>query len=224
MKYQLKTAIVVATLALSSIVGLGSTVQALPPVDNTVDTSSNNSNVDPLEEANTGTKFSCVPQDNGNVATVGQRPGGQPIPIIIWTSQTSKYFGDKYTSQGRCKIVTNKLTRAVTNSGLKLKDVVLMTGRVNKSTVICIVSANETGCDGGNTLFTLKPENAKKADQILAQIMRISREGSGAGVIRETSARLQVTLEDVLTNNRNLSIVQGAKKPAVRDRDDLDGL
>ena len=74
MKYQLKTAIVVATLALSSIVGLGSTVQALPPVDNTVDTSSNNSNVDPLEEANTGTKFSCVPQDNGNVATVGQRP------------------------------------------------------------------------------------------------------------------------------------------------------
>lgn len=224
MKYQLKTAIVVATLALSSIVGLGSTVQALPPVDNTVDTSSNNSNVDPLEEANTGTKFSCVPQDNGNVATVGQRPGGQPIPIIIWTSQTSKYFGDKYTSQGRCKIVTNKLTRAVTNSGLKLKDVVLMTGRVNKSTVICIVSANETGCDGGNTLFTLKPENAKKADQILAQIMRISREGSGAGVIRETSARLQVKLEDVLTNNRNLSIVQGAKKPAVRDRDDLDGL
>ncbi|QSV65962.1 MAG: hypothetical protein HEQ12_02610 [Aphanizomenon flos-aquae DEX188] len=224
MKYQLKTAIVVATLALSSIVGLGSTVQALPPVDNTVDTSSNNSNVDPLEEANTGTKFSCVPQDNGNVATVGQRPGGQPIPIIIWTSQTSKYFGDKYTSQGRCKIVTNKLTRAVTNSGLKLKDVVLMTGRVNKSTVICIVSANETGCNGGNTLFTLKPENAKKADQILAQIMRISREGSGAGVIRETSARLQVTLEDVLTNNRNLSIVQGAKKPAVRDRDDLDGL
>jgi hypothetical protein len=177
-----------------------------------------------LEEANTGTKFSCVPQDNGNVATVGQRPGGQPIPIIIWTSQTSKYFGDKYTSQGRCEIVTNKLTRAVTNSGLKLKDVVLMTGRVNKSTVICIVSANETGCNGGNTLFTLKPENAKKADQILAQIMRISREGSGAGVIRETSTRLQVKLEDVLTNNRNLSIVQGAKKPAVRDRDDSGGL
>lgn len=224
MKYQLKTAIVVATLTLSSIVGLGSTVQALPPVDNTVDTSSDNSNVDPSEEANTGTKFSCVPQDNGNVATVGQRPGGQPIPIIIWTSQTSKYFGDKYTSQGRCKIVTNKLTRAVTNSNRKLKDVVLMTGRINKSTVICIVSANETGCDGGNTLFTLKPENAKKADQILAQIMRISREGSGAGVIRETSARLQVKLEDVLTNNRNLSIVQGAEKPAVRDRDDSGGL
>jgi hypothetical protein len=217
MKYQLKTAIVVATLALSSIVGLGSTVQALPPVDNTVDTSSDNSNVDPSEEANTGTKFSCVPQDNGNVATVGQRPGGQPIPIIIWTRQTSKYFGDKYTSQGRCEIVTNKLTRAVTNSGLKLKDVVLMTGRVNKSTVICIVSANETGCNGGNTLFTLKPENAKKADQILAQIMRISREGSSAGVVRETEGRVLIKLQDVLTSNRGLSIGQGAKKPAVRD-------
>ncbi|MBD2269369.1 hypothetical protein H6F62_11480 [Anabaena sp. FACHB-1391] len=217
MKYQLKTAIVVATLALSSIVGLGSTVQALPPVDNKVDTSSNNSNVDPSEEANTGTKFSCVSQGKGNVATVGQRPGGQPIPVIIWTSQTSKYFGDKFNPQKRCQIVTKKLGEAVANSGGSLKDVVLMTGRVNKSSVICVISANDTGCDGRNTLFTLKPENAKKADQVLAQIMQISREGSSAGVVRETEGRVQIKLEDVLKSNRGLSIGQGAKKPVVRD-------
>lgn len=217
MKYQLKTAIVVATLALSSIVGLGSTVQALPPVDNKVDTSSNNSNVDPSEEANTGTKFSCVSQGKGNVATVGQRPGGQPIPVIIWTSQTSKYFGDKFNPQKRCQIVTKKLGEAVANSGGSLKDVVLMTGRVNKSSVICVISANDTGCDGRNTLFTLKPENAKKADQVLAQIMQISREGSSAGVVRETEGRVQIKLEDVLKSNPGLSIGQGAKKPVVRD-------
>jgi hypothetical protein len=217
MKYQLKTAIVVATLALSSIVGLGSTVQALPPVDNKVDTSSNNSNVDPSEEANTGTKFSCVSQGKGNVATVGQRSGGQPIPVIIWTRQASKYFGDKFTPQQRCQIVTKKLGQAVANSGGSLKDVVLMTGRVNKNTVICVLSASDTGCNGGNTLFTLKPENAKKADQVLAQIMQISREGSSAGVVRETEGRVQITLQDVLTSNRGLSVDQGAKKPAVRD-------
>ncbi|MEY2911255.1 MAG: hypothetical protein RLZZ184_564 [Cyanobacteriota bacterium] len=185
MKHQLKTAIVVATLALSSIVGLGSTVQALPPVDNT-------------EEASTGTKFSCLSQGNGSVATVGQRPGGQPIPVIIWTPQGSQYFGDKFTPQQRCQIVTKKLGQAVAESGGSLKDVVLVTGQANKNTVICVISASDTGCDGRNTLFTLKPENAKKADQILAQIMQISREGSSAGVVRETEGRVQVKLLDVL--------------------------
>lgn len=217
MKYQLKTAIVVATLALSSIVGLGSTVQALPPVDNKVDASSNNSNVNPSEEANTGTKFSCVSQGKGNVATVGQRPGGQPIPVIIWTRQASKYFGDKFNPQQRCQIVTKKLGQAVDNSGGSLKNVVLMTGRVNKSSVICVISANDTGCNKDNTLFTLKPENAKKADQVLAQIMQISREGSSAGVVRETEGRMQIKLQDVLTSNHSLSVGQGAKKPAVKD-------
>ncbi|MFM9156956.1 MAG: COP23 domain-containing protein, partial [Dolichospermum sp.] len=192
----MKTAIVVATLALSSIVGLSSTVQALPPVDNTVG-SGNNSNVEPAE-AYTGTRFSCVSQGKGNVATVGQRPSGQHIPVIIWTSQASKYFGDKFTPQQRCQIVTKKLNQAVVNSGGSLKDVVLMTGRVNKNTVICVISANDTGCNGSNALFTLKPENAKKADQVLAQIMQISREGSSAGVVRETEGRVQIKLQDVL--------------------------
>jgi hypothetical protein len=218
MKYQLKTAIVVTTLALSSIVSLVSTVRALPPVDNTVDTGTDNSNVDPAEEAHTGTKFSCVSQGNGNVATVGQRPGGEPIPVIIWTSEASKkYFGDKFNPQQRCQIVTKKLGQAVANSGGSLKDVVLMTGRANKNTVICVISGSDTGCNGNNTLFTLKRENARKADQVLAQIMQISREGSSAGVIRETEGRVQINLQDVLRSNSSLSSRQPTNKPAVRD-------
>ncbi|MFY7887136.1 MAG: hypothetical protein ACOVOV_20045, partial [Dolichospermum sp.] len=65
MKHQLKTAILVTTLAISSIVALGSSVQALPPLDNG-NNEVNNSNsspvadVDPSEEANTGTQFTCV--------------------------------------------------------------------------------------------------------------------------------------------------------------------
>jgi hypothetical protein len=113
--------------------------------------------------------------------------------------------------------VTPKLNQAVAESGGSLKDVVLMTGRVNNKTVICVVSANDTGCNGRNTLFTLKPENAKKADQVLAQIMQISREGSSAGSVRETQGRVQIKLKDVLTRNRNLSGRQPAKTPAVQD-------
>ncbi|MFN7657896.1 MAG: COP23 domain-containing protein, partial [Dolichospermum sp.] len=135
MKHQLKTAIVVATLALSGIVGLGSTVQALPPVDNKVDSSSNNSNVNPSEEAYTGTQFTCVPDGNGNVATVGQRPGGDPIPVIMWTSDSSKYFGQKVSPQSRCQIVTERFNQAVTNSGGSLQDVVLTSGKVGDKTV-----------------------------------------------------------------------------------------
>ncbi|MBS9392869.1 MAG: hypothetical protein HEQ29_06840 [Dolichospermum sp. LBC05a] len=222
MKHQLKTAILVATLAISSIVALGSSVQALPPLDNG-NNKVNNSNsspvadVDPSEEANTGTQFTCVSQGDGNVATVGQRPGGEPIPVIIWTSASSKYFGEKFTPQSRCQIVTPKLNAAVAESGGSLKDVVLMNGRVNKNTVICVVSANDTGCNGRNTLFTLKPENAKKADQILAQIIQISRKGSSAGVIRETQGRVKVRLSDLLTKKANRSLRQTTKKPAVEN-------
>ena len=44
MKHQLKTAMIVATLALSSIFALGSTVQAFPKIDNTVHQISQDSN------------------------------------------------------------------------------------------------------------------------------------------------------------------------------------
>ena len=197
MKYQLKTAMIVATLALSSIFALGSTVQAFPKVDNSIDNSAD-SDVDMSEEAYTGTQFTCVPDENGNVATVGQRPGGEPIPVIIWTSDSSKYFGQKVSPQSRCQIVTERFNQAVTNSGGSLQDVVLTSGTVGAKTVICVLSIKDTGCDGGNTLFTLNPKNAEKPDQVLEQIAQISRQGSSAGVIRETRSRVQVKLSDLL--------------------------
>jgi hypothetical protein len=197
MKHQLKTAMIVATLALSSIFALGSTVQAFPKVDNTIDDSAD-SDVDPSEEAYTGTKFTCVSDENGNVATVGQRPGGEPIPVIIWTADSSKYFGQKVSPQSRCQIVTERFNQAVSDSGGSLKDVVLTSGTVGTRTVICVLSISDTGCDGGNTLFTLNPKNAKRPDKVLAQIAQISREGSSAGVIRETGGRFRVKLSALL--------------------------
>jgi Circadian oscillating protein COP23 len=197
MKHQLKTAMIVATLALSSIFALGSTVQAFPKIDNTVD-NSDDSDLDLSEEAYTGTKFTCISDENGNVATVGQRPGGEPIPVIIWTSDSSKYFGQKVSPQSRCQIVTERFNQAVTNSGGSLKDVVLTSGTLGTRTVICVLSISDTGCDGGNTLFTLNPKNAKKPDQVLAQIAQISRQGSSAGVIRETGGRVRVKLTALL--------------------------
>ena len=59
MKFPLAAPVLIATLALSSGLGLTSTVQAKPPVDNSV----NNVPVDNAgvsDSAVTGTKFSCV--------------------------------------------------------------------------------------------------------------------------------------------------------------------
>ena len=88
---------------------------------------------------------------------------------------------------------------------------------VGEKTVICVVSINDTGCDGSNTLFTLNPKNAKKADQILAQIVQISREGSSAGVIRETKGRVQVRLKDLLTMNANHPLRQTRRNPPAQN-------
>ena len=95
-----------------------------------------------------------------------------------------------------------------------------MSGRVRNKTVICVVSVNDTGCDGNNTLFTLNQDNAKKPEEILTQMMQISREGSSAGVIRETKGRVQVTLSDLLPrkNKNNRVPRQIRKKPAIRNK------
>jgi hypothetical protein len=89
------------------------------------------------------------------------------------------------------------LNKAVADSGGSLKDVVLMTGKVSGSTVICVVSMTDSGCNKNNVLLTLKPENAEKAEEILSQIVKISREGSSATAILETTDnRVQVNLGD----------------------------
>jgi hypothetical protein len=129
----------------------------------------------------------------------------------MWTSDSSKYFGQKISPQSRCQIVTERFNQAVTNSGGSLQDVVLTSGKVGDKTVICVLSIKETGCDGGNTLFTLNPKNAKRPNQVLAQIAQISRQGSSAGVIRETRGRVQVKLSDLLKGKSGARI-----KPATR--------
>jgi hypothetical protein len=153
-------------------------------------------------ETYNGTKFTCVSQGNGNWATVGQRPGGGPITVITWTKEGSKYFGDNYTAQNRCRMVTPKFNRAVRQNGGRLKNVALIKGRVNNETVICVASTiSRTGCNQQNFLFTLKPENSQKANEIVAQLTGIGKLGSSAGVVRETTGRLRLELSEVLDQN-----------------------
>jgi hypothetical protein len=159
-----------------------------------------------------------VSQSNGKWATVGQRPGGQPIPVIIWTQSASKYFGSQFAPQTRCQIVTSKFNTAVQESGGSLQDVLLTSGNVNGQVVICVISDRDNGCQEKNTLFTLKPENARNPDKVLSQLLEISTKGSGGGVITETRSnrrRVIVKLSDVLAARRSSS--SPVKKPKVQN-------
>ena len=181
---KLSTTVLVTSLALTGTL-IQSGVQAKPPT-----------------ETYNGTKFTCVSQGNGNWATVGQRPGGSPITVITWTDAGSKYFGDNYTPENRCRMVTPKFNRAVRQNGGRLKNVALIKGRVNNETVICVASTiSRTGCNQQNFLFTLKPENSQKANEIVAQLTGIGKLGSSAGVVRETTGRLRLELSEVLDQN-----------------------
>ncbi|MUG92095.1 hypothetical protein F7734_06340 [Scytonema sp. UIC 10036] len=160
-------------------------------------------NQEDLAFCSENTSFSCIPQSGESMATVGQRPGGQPVPLIAWTPEGSNYFGEKYSPQNRCNVVTQKINAVVSANGGRLKNVKLTNGIVNRQTVICALSPSESGCkqDGSNVLFTLKPENAAKAGAILNQLIQMSQGNSSAGVIRETDG--QVMDVRVLKENRS---------------------
>ncbi|MGC8453339.1 MAG: COP23 domain-containing protein [Cylindrospermopsis raciborskii] len=184
----------VATLALSGILGLGNGQLKAQ--------SSDDEFFDPSDRTQyNGTKFTCVAQGS-NWATVGQRPGGRPVPIIVWTKKGAQSFSEGSTPKSRCEIVTANLNQAVEDSAGDLYDVVLTWGKLDDGkTVICALSLkDEGGCDGSNTLFALKPENAKDPNKVLETLTQISLKGSSAGVITETTkARLSVNLGRVVS-------------------------
>jgi len=193
MNSKFSAAFLVGTLALSGILGLGQGQLKAQ--------SSDDAFFDPSDPSQyNGTKFTCVAQGS-NWATVGQRPAGRPIPILVWTKKGAQSFGENYNPKSRCEIVTASLNQAVEDSAGNLYDVVLTWGKLDDGkTVICALSLkDEGGCDGSNTLFALKPENAKNPNRVLETLTQISIKGSSAGVVSETTSRLSVNLGRVVS-------------------------
>ena len=121
------------------------------------------------------TTFMCKFDDN-QWGTFAQRLNQTAKnPLIIWNT---KYFGDNYTPQKRCEIVSEKLTKAVANNGGNLTNLNLKAGEiiVNQAqyVVICVVSTHSDDCDSDNMLFTLKPENTKNPNEVLAKMVNFA--------------------------------------------------
>lgn len=123
------------------------------------------------------TSFQCISKGKA-FATVARKGTLVSTPMIIWESYV---FGPEYTPQQRCKTVSQRLTSAVAKNGGLLKNLLLTTGRVQGQTVVCYVNTGAARCDSSNTLFTLKPENARDPGAALASLLRF-----GAGATNST--------------------------------------
>jgi hypothetical protein len=111
------------------------------------------------------TAFQCIP-DGNNWQTIAQR-GNYQGTLLTWKTPE---FGDKFTPQERCQIVSKKLTTTVLENGGRLGNLTLTYGPVNDLTVICVVPENEGKCNDKNMLFTLSQKNAQNPSKVLADI------------------------------------------------------
>ncbi len=125
----------------------------------------------PEPSSSPSTVSKCIEQGKGNWVTVLEK--GNTIsktPLFIW--QTVE-FGDEYTPENRCKMVSEKLTKVVAENGGYLSGVLLKHGRVNNETVICATKQGE--CNEDNMLLTLRKEDAYIPQKVLKQIMDFSQ-------------------------------------------------
>jgi hypothetical protein len=145
----------------------------------------------PQAEANESpTVFKCIQQGSGWATTVEKGNITTKSPLITWDTTE---FGDNYTPDKRCEIVSDKLTKAVANNGGKLDDLQLRVGLVKNRNVVCVLDNSSTECTSKNMLFTLGNNNSKNPREALDTILRFN-EGKATGVTLSENANASYIL------------------------------
>ncbi|MGK7900967.1 MAG: COP23 domain-containing protein [Hormoscilla sp.] len=98
------------------------------------------------------------------------------FPMIAWNTTE---FGSDYTPEKRCNIVSQRLTRAVADNGGMLSNLELTTGMLHDYPVVCFVTNSSSKCTDSNLLFTLKQENGKNPNKVLAKMTLFGRGKAG---------------------------------------------
>ncbi|MCL1467637.1 COP23 domain-containing protein [Argonema galeatum] len=157
--------LLVSALAFSGVVGFVSQAQA-----------QDDNQLDQTDELTTN--FRCV-REGRNYATIAERGDRATSPIVVWRTTE---FGPEYTPQQRCRIVSDRLTRAVADNGGRLSNLYLTTGTVNRLPVVCYVNNGTSDCNSNNLLFTLDRRSAQNPDEVLANLLEFGTTGSGRPV------------------------------------------
>ncbi|WP_254174640.1 COP23 domain-containing protein [Planktothrix pseudagardhii] len=123
---------------------------------------------------NPGTQFPQMSSEKPpiNVRCVAQQTvvdNGKWQSVLI-TSWSKTYFGDNYTPETRCQMVSSRLQNAVAMNGGTFKGMRFLSGGVYGQLVVCALGADQSECTSSNMLFTLKPENQPRVGQILEEL------------------------------------------------------
>jgi Circadian oscillating protein COP23 len=141
-----------------------------------------------------------------NLATVVQKGERQAL-MFNWHTN---YFGAEFTPDKRCQMVSARIQAAADLNGGTLKGLQLGSGILNSQTVICILPTGENKCTDRNLLFTLKPENAKRSQAIIAKILTFAKNGS---TTIDESARDRAKLDTDLGNWERQAFPEPKKSP-----------
>jgi hypothetical protein len=69
-------------------------------------------------------------------------------------------------------------------------------GVVKEELVVCVLGTGQSGCNSGNVLFTLKPENRPRVGQILQELTNFSLSGS-SNITEKSGEGIQVDISDL---------------------------
>jgi len=198
MKFKLLAQFLLSTLALSSAFAVTTPVKAQQTVPAQQVPPDNTTQSELLT-----TTFECVTEGQ-NFATVARRGERVTPPIIVWKTNE---FGREYTPANRCRLVSDRLTRAVSENGGRLTNLQLTTGVVNRLPVICYTNGGQSGCNSSNLLLTLDSRNARDPNAVLENLVLFGVTGSGAPVVssvRQGSSRpstpKRISLERVVND------------------------
>ena len=159
MKLKLAVKTLLATLALSAALPLAAVAE------------STSASMKQYSSRSNSTQFRCVTTLGGDPATVAARGSMQSNPLFIWQTD---YFGDNYTPEDRCQIVSERFNKAIQFNNGTLQGLLLTNGYVNRQAVLCVVRFYGDECTDRNMLITLKPENANMAASIVRRIEAFS--------------------------------------------------
>ena len=162
---KLLASLLVSTLALSGGLAMTSQVQAQDEVEQET-------------QEDLATVFRCV-REGGSFATIAERGDRTTSPIFQWRTAE---FGPQYTPQQRCQLVSDRLTRAVSENGGRLRNLFLTTGTVNRLPVVCYLNNGVSSCNSRNLLFTLDSRNARNPNAVLDSLLNFGVSGTGAPI------------------------------------------
>ena len=145
------------------------------------------------------TTFACVRQGTA-YATVAIRGDRQTSPMITWKDTS---HGADFTPETRCKIVSQRLTNAVSATG-KLNSLTMTHGVINSTPVICYITRKGDPCNSKNILFSLKASELGQERKILENLLSFSKKGTGNSV--EESSGGNKTMEDWIQQNLTTSV------------------